>query len=225
MGNNPVGHFFQEGLNEIGDVAGGLVNTVVATAKGLTGGGFNYSKAGRDFGNFGIDFANQSATLFGGGQPLKRLKAPLSQGQRDVAAVKAANDPNASWNKANWESVSSTVKNSHYGVQSGNAGVVSPSYLMSISDPTTKMAIALSRGTNRMALKASGFAMDVKMANMISRAREGGTPPSSTNGDGTPPDSTNSGANGGGPSNPASTNSGANNAAPAVDDPQIPPSR
>ncbi len=158
MGNNPVGHFFMSDAQSIGDFLSGAGSTVGAVFRGVTGGGWDFSQAGRDFTNYGYDVKNAFVNR------AQRELATPSAAQMAIKNLNRAIDPNAAWNKVNWQSVGNTIRNAHYGTQTGVGNVTPPSQVMAISDPMTKMNIATSRGAARASVNLMGAMMDKAVA-------------------------------------------------------------
>ena len=173
MGNNPAGHFFMSDLKSVGALFQGFGSAVGDTLTGLTGGGFDYSSTIQHYKNFGEDYRN----MFTGrtdttGSSLTPEQQALQNHNRSI-------DPNANWNTANWQARSATqAANPSYSAQAGNTST-KPSDLMKISDPTTKLGMAQSRGVVRQAITAAGNQMDTKLAPQIMSGSATTTPASS----------------------------------------------
>lgn len=74
----------------------------------------------------------------------------------------------------------SMAKNATYGRQAGMSGVTPPSDLNKISDPNTKLSMAVSRGAYRSTLNTGNNLSDVQSANTLANAVQpsAATPPS-----------------------------------------------
>lgn len=141
-----ISHFFKEDFKSAEDAIKGVFGII-----GGTLGGGNYSDAIKDFRNYGYDVKN----AFTGGNS----RAPLSASEQIKRNLNRAINPDNSWNKVNWQSMSKTITNAHYGSSTG-VTQTPPSNLMAISNPSTKMAIATSRGSQRAALHVAGAMVD-----------------------------------------------------------------
>jgi hypothetical protein len=131
---------------------------------GVTG---NEAQANRDFHNYVQDGHNLD---YGLSNSYNRQYSPEEIAQQQAVARQASLNPNASWNKGNWQSVTTTARNVSYGPQSGNSGITPPSQVMAISNPAMKTAIAQSRGQNRSMLQAVNNSQDVKLSSAFSNA-------------------------------------------------------
>lgn len=163
MGNK-VSNFFKQDWNSIKDFVGGAGDVLKDTIGGLTGSGWDYSDAGRAFHNYGQDVKDAFTGGTGG-----KWSAPVNPA---VAAAKKAQalsnfyDPNTVANRSLWQG---SVAIS-YSPQSGLGGITPPSHLNAISDPTTKVAIAGTRGTMRSTFQQYQMGTDALASQQISSA-------------------------------------------------------
>lgn len=179
MGNagSKIGNFFKQDWHSAEDTIGGIFSGVSATVQGLTGGGFNYGKAGAYWHNYGQEIKNAFTGTSGGDESTSGVsyaqqaknKADAAQAQRaqqQQRGVQWAYDPNNPANQSMWRS--STVAT--YGPQGPLSGVTPPSHINAISDPTTKQNIAGSRGALRSTLNMAQNAQNVSVSSTIAGA-------------------------------------------------------
>jgi hypothetical protein len=197
MGNagSKIANYFKQDWHSAEDAVGGIFSGISATVQGLTGGGFNYGKAGAYWHNYGQDVKNALTGTTGGtdsttgvsyAQQAKN-KADAQQAQRaqeQQRQVQWSYDPNNPANQSMWRSSTNVA----YGAQGPLSGVTPPSHINAISDPATKQSIAGSRGALRSTLNMAQNAQNVAMsqplatATMPSQSSQAGTgtaPPTS----------------------------------------------
>ena len=145
---------------------------------GITG---NTEQASRDFANYVNDGHNLDyGNAFGTGREYSPEEIAQEQAKQQAIARSTAFNPNSAWNKGNWQSISASVRNAHYGSQAGNSSVTPPSQVMAISNPGMKTAIASSRGTNRSILQTVSAVSDTRVAGVFKNpSLPLATPPSS----------------------------------------------
>jgi hypothetical protein len=160
MGND-VSNFFSNDLKSMEDWVSGVGAGIKDTMNGLTGQGWNYANAGRDFKNYGDDVKN----AFTGGH--SRVANPNAAQEESLKNYQRSINPNTPFNKQNWQSYSTNISNSVYGSRVGNDNV-KPSDLMKISNPSAKMAVASTRGAKRATVNMMGARVDNSMADTLS---------------------------------------------------------
>ena len=99
--------------------------------------------------------------------PTQGLNSVVGAGGGDVAQV---NPVTRASGASTAQSITNTAANARYGPQSDVGSTPRPSQLMSISDGTTKMLMASSRGATKKHLKIAGNVVD---SNMYPSVRQG----------------------------------------------------
>lgn len=173
MGNK-VSNFFKQDWNSIRDFVGGAGDVLKDTATGIFGGGWHYGDVKRDFTNYGYDVAN----AFTGGN--KRESAPVDPARasaKQAQTLAQFYNPNTASNQALWKG-SGQIS---FSGQGPLAGVTPPSHLNTISDPTTKMMVASTRGTMRSTLNAYQTGTDALASQQLATATGPPTASQTTN--------------------------------------------
>lgn len=157
MGNSSSGakNFFESDWHAVTDFVSGAGAVIGETLTGVTTGNFDYSNAARHFRNYGTDIKNMAT----GSSDAREGAAAPSAEQQALQNYNRAVDPNASWNKINYNSTAANTSNSVYGSGVGNDNV-KPSDLLKISNPNVKMAVSMSRGALRGSLNYAGSQAD-----------------------------------------------------------------
>ena len=184
MGNvgSAIGNFFKNDIASLGNAFEGLGGILGTTIGGLFGGGFNYSNAIGHLKRYGEDvagaFTDRSINISSDINP----SDPPSASDLYQNMISATNVVNSNLSKIS--STNSYIGSSGVYSPSGlGSSILPPSNLMKISDPTTKMAIASSRGSMRNVVNVVGKQFDLNSASDIGAAL-------SSSGDGSQPTDT-----------------------------------
>jgi hypothetical protein len=171
-----MGNFLVNDARSYLDGLEGIVTGIGGVMAVATGGGTSeLVESGRHWKNYGYDVAN---AFTGEDKRDDGTKAtPLTAAQVAANNLKRATDPNAPWNKTNWQVYKGVQTNSLYSPQSGLGGVVKPSDLQNISNPDSKMLTASTRGNTRAAVNTMNAARDNLTANAIHQAVNSDNPP------------------------------------------------
>ena len=153
------------------DFFAGLGRGIKDTFTGIFTGNFDYNDASTSFENVWNDLKS-SAWINPDGSQGRDWHIGRSLDNDELNAqkqkqIQAIYDPNSTWNKGNWQSVSATTRGAHYGTSRGNGGVTPPSQIMSISNPNVKQAISVTRGRQRASLNVLGSAMDASASHVF----------------------------------------------------------
>jgi len=157
MGNG-ISHFAEN----IGNSITSGFKAVPDALHGLGGGGF---------GDFKNDLQNQWGTYlnraFTGSND---FSVHQSQDSINQQKLQEFTNPNTYYNASNWQSATSHLSNAAYGPQAGMSGVVKPTDLMSISDPTTKYLNSSLRGTQKTMYQGLNNTFNTNSSSTLSMA-------------------------------------------------------